>query len=396
MKKIRLGLIGLGGMGGHHYGSHISNPDVELVAVCDIIPEKVENCLKNWADRGCETKGFTDFKEMIDTMELDAVEKLYNRIVETGADLTLCTWNQFDDRTGKIDRNHVYAKLKQVPEELDDGFNWRDIKTSVFWQTSVPWDKMYKRDFLIGKNVMFPGGTFFEDNAFVYDALFKAEKMSVLREDLIYYRINRRNAVTNSKNKTFFDYLGIFNLIGENLKKVGLFEEMKGFYWDYKIITLYWWFMKIRLPYKKRFFDMMKEDFKNLEITEEDKKLVRNRTLFLLDRVTKLPFFVYYPLFYFFDKIYRVEKGVYNYTEIWFSTYEKWHEYKKEEPKVEETTCEQEVVEENCSETCVENNEQGCEQTVDTQTCEAQQCEENCCENVEQQTEQVTEEAVEV
>ena len=74
MKKIRLGLIGLGGMGGHHYGSHINNPDVELVAVCDIIPEKVENCLKNWADRGCETKGFTDFKEMIDTMELDAVD----------------------------------------------------------------------------------------------------------------------------------------------------------------------------------------------------------------------------------------------------------------------------------------------------------------------------------
>ncbi len=74
MKKIRLGLIGLGGMGGHHYGSHVNNPDVELVAVCDIVPEKVESCLKTWADRGCETKGFTDFKEMIDTMELDAVD----------------------------------------------------------------------------------------------------------------------------------------------------------------------------------------------------------------------------------------------------------------------------------------------------------------------------------
>ena len=62
MKKLRVGLVGLGGMGGCHYGSHISNPDVELVAVCDIIPENVENVLKNWGYRGCETKGFTDFK----------------------------------------------------------------------------------------------------------------------------------------------------------------------------------------------------------------------------------------------------------------------------------------------------------------------------------------------
>lgn len=74
MKKLRIGLIGLGGMGGMHYGCHIHNPEVELVAICDIIPEKVENTLKNWDPTGCDTKGFTDFKEMIDTVELDAVD----------------------------------------------------------------------------------------------------------------------------------------------------------------------------------------------------------------------------------------------------------------------------------------------------------------------------------
>ena len=64
-----------------------------------------------------------------DYMELDAIEKLYNKITETDADITLCTWNQFDDRTGKIDTGHVYAKLKQIPEEYDNKtFNWKDIK----------------------------------------------------------------------------------------------------------------------------------------------------------------------------------------------------------------------------------------------------------------------------
>lgn len=264
-----------------------------------------------------------------DYMELFALEKLYNRITETNADITLCTWNQFDDKTGKIDRSHVYAKLKQIPTELDDKtFSWRDIKYSVFWQTSVPWDKMYKRDFLIGKDVKFPGGIYFEDNVFVYDALFKAEKISILREDLIFYRYNRKNAVTNSRNQLFFDYFKIFNLIGDNLKKIDLFDEMKYYYWDYKVITLYWWFMKIRLPYKRKFFNMMKNDFKYLGIFDEDKEFVRNRTLFLIDRFIKMPFFVYYPFFFFFDKIFRIEKGVKNYTIIWFSTFQKWVEYK--------------------------------------------------------------------
>ncbi len=265
-----------------------------------------------------------------DYMELDAVEKLYEKITDSNADITLCTWNQFDDVTGKIDRNHVYAKLKQIPTEFDNKtFNWRDIKYSIFWQTSVPWDKMYKRDFLIKKDVKFPGSIFFEDNVFVYDALFKAEKLSVLREDLIYYRCNRKNAVTSSRNHIFFDYFKIFNLIGDNLKKIDLFDEMKYYYWDYKVITLYWWFMKVKLPYKRKFFNMMKYDFKHLDMKEEDKEFVRNRTLFLMNRFIKMPFFIYYPFFFFFDKIFRIERGKKNYAIIFLSTYEKWFEYKK-------------------------------------------------------------------
>lgn len=284
---------------------------------------------RNFAVKMARTE-YIFFIDGDDYMELNAIEKLYEKITQTDSDIVMFTWNQFDDRTGKIDKNHVYAKLKQIPTEFDNKtFNWRDIKYSVFWQTSVPWDKMYKRKFLIEKDVKFPGDIFFEDNVFVYDALFKADKISVLRENLMFYRCNRKNAVTNSRNHIFFDYLKIFNLIGDNLKNVGLWDEMKYFYWDYKVITLYWWFMKIRFPYKRKFFNMMKYDFKHLQMEENDKEFVRNRTLFLIDRFTKLPFIVYYPLFFFFDKIFRIEKGVKNYAIILFSTFEKWYDYKK-------------------------------------------------------------------
>ena len=43
------------------------------------------------------------------------------------SDITLCTWNQFDDATGKIDKNHVYAKLKQIPRQSKPGPRFAEV-----------------------------------------------------------------------------------------------------------------------------------------------------------------------------------------------------------------------------------------------------------------------------
>ena len=77
-KKLRIGIIGTGGISGAHINTYKAQPDVELVAGCDLIPGKAE---KKFAECGVEgAKFFTDYKEMIDTMNLDAVSVCtYNR-----------------------------------------------------------------------------------------------------------------------------------------------------------------------------------------------------------------------------------------------------------------------------------------------------------------------------
>ena len=77
-KKLRIGVIGTGGISGAHIKTYKAQPDVELVAGCDLIPGKAE---KKFAECGVEgAKFFTDYKEMIDTMNLDAVSVCtYNR-----------------------------------------------------------------------------------------------------------------------------------------------------------------------------------------------------------------------------------------------------------------------------------------------------------------------------
>lgn len=77
-KKLRIGVIGTGGISGSHITTYKKQPDVELVAGCDLIPGKAEKKFAEFEIEGA--KFFTDYKEMIDTMNLDAVSVCtYNR-----------------------------------------------------------------------------------------------------------------------------------------------------------------------------------------------------------------------------------------------------------------------------------------------------------------------------
>lgn len=77
-RKLRIGVIGTGGISGSHIKTYIAQSDVELVAGCDLIPGKAEKKFEEYEVKGA--KFFTDYKEMIDTMNLDAVSVCtYNR-----------------------------------------------------------------------------------------------------------------------------------------------------------------------------------------------------------------------------------------------------------------------------------------------------------------------------
>ncbi len=77
-KKLRIGVIGMGGIAGSHLDSYKKQPDVEIVAACDLIEGKSEKSLEKHGITG--VKCFTDYKQMIDTVAMDAVSVCtYNR-----------------------------------------------------------------------------------------------------------------------------------------------------------------------------------------------------------------------------------------------------------------------------------------------------------------------------
>ncbi len=70
IKKIKVGIVGLGRLGRvHAYNIAFNIPNAELIAVCSVIPEEVESVSKEWGIPYV----YADFGEMIKNKELDAV-----------------------------------------------------------------------------------------------------------------------------------------------------------------------------------------------------------------------------------------------------------------------------------------------------------------------------------
>lgn len=65
---MKVAVVGCGGMGNCHAHSYARMPGVELVGVCDIIPELAESVARNVG-----TTAFTSFDEMISSVQFDAV-----------------------------------------------------------------------------------------------------------------------------------------------------------------------------------------------------------------------------------------------------------------------------------------------------------------------------------
>lgn len=71
-KKVRIGIIGCGGIAN---GKHMPNlkkvPEAEMVAFCDIIPEKAERAKDEYGTP--QAKVYTDYKELLKDKAIDAV-----------------------------------------------------------------------------------------------------------------------------------------------------------------------------------------------------------------------------------------------------------------------------------------------------------------------------------
>jgi len=68
--KIRVAVIGCGGMGNHHLDGLLLRDDVDVVAVCDVYAPRVADAIKKTEDRA---EGYKDYRRILDQPDIDAI-----------------------------------------------------------------------------------------------------------------------------------------------------------------------------------------------------------------------------------------------------------------------------------------------------------------------------------
>lgn len=218
-------------------------------------------------NRGMEvaTGEYIGFVDSDDWIELNMYEKLYENAKLYDSDMVMCPAHRFDDLSKELTCELSYFDLNIFDETLDNCvFDHYKTKDFLFGIPVPPWNKLYKLDFLAETDVKFHEGLDFEDNLFFYETYLKASKISLVRDFLYFYRINRSGSFITSANERFFDVTEMFDLTEDLILKTGNQDNYMVLFSNFRISAILLRYDQVAEKYKAKFFEIIKENFKKM------------------------------------------------------------------------------------------------------------------------------------
>lgn len=206
--------------------------------------------------------GFVDSDDFIKS---NMFEIMYGNVCDGNLDINMCKVSSFDDLDNTVNSSDWYYSLKCFDGFEKKIFNHLDTKEFTDEISVTPYNKLYKRDFIIKNKLYFPENLIFEDEAFFYDVYLKAERISIVDENLYSYRVNREGStVSRDADNDYTDILRVFQKIREILKKYNLMDIYKKQVYNkffHKCLARY---SETSTNYRPNFWKMMKNDFESI------------------------------------------------------------------------------------------------------------------------------------
>ena len=164
------------------------------------------------------------FWDADDYFDARALEKMTAQAEKYQAQITVCGADSFDDEKQKLLPTRKYMDFKRVPKEQP--FNKKQIGRYLFnFCQNVPWNKLFLRTFIEKEQLYFQAVQQANDVYFVMMALFRAERIAVLKDHLIFYRIFNSDSLTGKSSSTGFCTAKAFEAVFDELSTDAEFTE---------------------------------------------------------------------------------------------------------------------------------------------------------------------------
>ncbi len=165
--------------------------------------------------------GFADSDDYVDK---SLFKKLYDKALETGADLTECSYHSMLEQN-TFDENGL-PTYKEIGGR--GTISAHEDMRELFLNPQVsPWNKLYKKEILIDNHITFPEGIIYEDTAFYIKTLPFIKKHAYIDEKLVYYCVRKNSTMTGNMGRRVGDIFTVFDDIIEFFLRNGLFKEYR-------------------------------------------------------------------------------------------------------------------------------------------------------------------------
>ncbi len=274
------------------------------------------------------TGNFYSFIDSDDWVEPDMLEKLYKNITELNTDISICAVHLYDETNQTINDNEKYFNLEHFDSSFDGKvFSYQDVKSFIMDVCVMAWNKLYRKSFIDDCKAEFPNGLIFEDGPFFFSIFFKTKRVSIIRDFLYYYRINRPGSIVQKGGKKFLDIIDVVELMYNSIKDSDCFDDIKNEFYRRKADDIIYRYDLIDVIYKGAFSKKLRK-----------KKFLFDETVFDFDYIKENAPYTYKNLYnikrktnllaYYWSKkkvkiMYKVMQILYTEPDVYYFKYKK-------------------------------------------------------------------------
>lgn len=161
-----------------------------------------------------------------DFFDLKMYEKAIDKAENTNADIVVFGGFEYDERNGKIHDVGSILNRRVIPQK--EVFSYKDCADDIYQLSQgMAWNKLYKKEFIDKHGLRFQRIKYTDDAFFTFAHMVLAERITVISENLCYYRVNTGTSQTDGLN----NYPDSSYLPYRELKKAlvtwGVYEDVK-------------------------------------------------------------------------------------------------------------------------------------------------------------------------
>ena len=205
--------------------------------------------------------------ESDDWIEPTMYEKLYQKAIETNADITKSNFYVYNSLLPRDKQNTPwYSKRQDLSKAPDSPFNVEEYPQIIIFHASI-WSNLYKANFIKKQKFVETASASYQDFPFMIEAMCRANKICVVKEPLVHYRMEEgQNSSTIRRDARLMIMADQALECKKILKKYNKYKSLKEEFYLHAYSACSGFYQLIYLKHKREFLNKLQELFKDLDL----------------------------------------------------------------------------------------------------------------------------------